>query len=192
MQKFKHNTNIWIWNYCLLKIYLNTESWWLQVVDSRGMTLTQKENYKRIFLNSQDFLKLSNYFFLQLTLTELLNPCRPLPDEESWSSFYRWGFRLQMNLQSWKFFNSITCMPGGAFCIRKSERRKRRDILFFPMAPRCFPSELVDKIYCSLLFTFWLIGIFFFYYYYNLFLHLQTFILFTFSYFSLFFSFLFF
>ena len=156
MQKFKHNTNIWIWNYCLLKIYLNTESWWLQVVDSRGMTLTQKENYKRIifwtlriFWNSLIFFLAANSLQSSWVLADL--SCRPLSDEEGWSSFYRWGFGLQMNLQSWKFFNSITCRPGGAFCRRKSEGR---DILFFPKAPRCLPSELVDKVYCSLLFIF--------------------------------------
>ena len=46
----------------------------------------------RIFCNSL-------IFFLQLTLTELLNPCRPLyqalPDEAICNSIYRRGFRLR-------------------------------------------------------------------------------------------------
>ena len=93
--------NIVYWKYTLI-----TESWWLQVVDSRGMTLIQKENYKRKFLNSQDFFKLSNIFFLQLTLcraleslpTSLADLClmkkveAPFIDEDS---DFRWIFNLE-------------------------------------------------------------------------------------------------
>ena len=80
LQKFKHNyTNIWIWKFCLLKIYLNyrelmTTGCWQQRNDSNSKRKLQE----KFFLNSQNFLQLYNIFFLQLTLTELLNPCRPL------------------------------------------------------------------------------------------------------------------
>ena len=80
LQKFKHNyTNIWIWKFCLLKIYLNyrelmTTGCWQQRNDSNSKRKLQE----KFSLNSQNFLQLYNIFFLQLTLTELLNPCRPL------------------------------------------------------------------------------------------------------------------
>ena len=103
MRKFKHNnTNIWIWKYCLLKIYLDyrelmTTGCWQQRNDS---------NSKRKFLNSQDFFKLSNIFFLQLTLcraleslpTSLADLClmkkveAPFIDEDS---DFRWIFNLE-------------------------------------------------------------------------------------------------
>ena len=46
MQKFKHNnTNIWVWKFCLLKIYLDYgDFFYYRLVDSKWMT--KRDGYK--------------------------------------------------------------------------------------------------------------------------------------------------
>ena len=107
MQKFKHNNvDIWIWKFCLLKIYFNyrelmiigwlTAEGWLRLMNTTYWK--KKITRKKFSLNSQIFSAL-----------EALFPT--LLDEDCWRSIYRRGFGLEipLNLQSWKFFKSITC-----------------------------------------------------------------------------------
>ena len=113
MQKH-NNTNIWIWKFCLLKIYLNTESWWIQVVDSRGMTLTKRRKLQEKIFELSEFLH-SVIFFLLLELS--LRNLESLPSswtlaqfclrKKPWSSIYSRGSRLQEGFVS---LISSTCM----------------------------------------------------------------------------------
>ena len=117
MQKFKHkNADIWIWKFCLLKIYIDyrelmSTSWltaegWFRLMN----TTDWKRKITRKFLNSLSY-------FLLNSLSSLLNSFssfkffQTLSDEERWGSIYRRGFGLEilLNLQSWKCLKSITC-----------------------------------------------------------------------------------
>ena len=147
MQKFKHNnTNIWIWKYCLLKIYLDyrelmTTGCWQQRDDSYSKKKITREN----FLNSQNF-SLSNIFFLllKLTLSELLNPCRTLYQTLfqlclmkpfvalfiGEDSDFRWIFNLE------NYWNSSCERQLEPWWIISAEGKKSLLFSFFPQAPR--------------------------------------------------------
>ena len=125
-----NNTNIWI-KYCLLKIYLNyrelmTTSCWQQRNDS-----SSKRKLQEKFLNSQNIFCNSLIFFSLAanSYNTLGTPCRALLYEEGWSSFYRWGFGLQMNLQSWKFW--ISSHVGQVEHSVEERVREEREEIFF-------------------------------------------------------------
>ena len=71
MQKFKHNnTNIWIWKYCLLKIYLDyrelmTTGCWQQRDDSNS-----NKKITRKFFESLRIFALSNIFSTLETISQ--------------------------------------------------------------------------------------------------------------------------
>ena len=101
MQKFKHNnTNIWIWKYCLLKIYLDyrelmTTSCWQQRNDSNSKRKLQEK-----FLNSQNFLQLSNIFLAanswnSWTLADLCLMKKVEAPFIGEDSDFRWIFNLE-------------------------------------------------------------------------------------------------
>ena len=135
MQKFKHNnTNIWIWKYCLLKIYLNTESWWIQVVDSRGMTLTQRKVQEKIFELSEflhSLIFFCSWSYLFWTLEPLPDSCSLLnsfPNSASGRSLgvlfiaealgfkkalFLWFLPRVWRLQKVRFFSSSSFLSHG-------------------------------------------------------------------------------
>ena len=87
-QIFEFENNFY-WKYTLI-----TESWWLQVVDSRGMTLIKlKEN----FLNSQNNFCNSLIFF-SLAANSLQHSWNPLPSSalggSLWALFIAKAWRL--------------------------------------------------------------------------------------------------
>ena len=92
LQKFKHNnTNIWIWKYCLLKIYLDyrelmTTGCWQQRNDSNSKKFT-KENFWTLRIFSLIFWTLKT---LETFLSSLLavGTLEPLPTSASGGSLW--------------------------------------------------------------------------------------------------------
>ena len=104
MHKFKHkNTDIWIWKFCLLKIYLDNRelmntSWltakrWLRLMNT---TDWRRKITRDIFLNSQF-----------LTISSSLVSFALCPMKKVEALFIGNEVRLEsiLNLESWKFWN---------------------------------------------------------------------------------------
>ena len=139
MQKFKHNNaDIWIWKFWLLKIYLNTESWWLQAVDSRGMTQTERRKLQEKIFWTLNIFALSKFFLLlklssQLCLMKIVKVL--FIGEDSDLKFY-WIFNLE------KFWNPSRVETVGAmksveeeyFSFLYQRLEKRKFLFTFPFS----------------------------------------------------------
>ena len=116
MQKFKHkNTYIWIWKFCLLKIYLDyrelmNTSW---LIVERWLKLMNTTDWMRKIARDKNF-KLLIFHYLKLSLFHLFKLfylfCT-LPNEEGCGSIYRWWSQTWIYLESsiLKILKSITC-----------------------------------------------------------------------------------
>ena len=106
LQKFKHkNIKIWIWKYCLLKIYLRVVEY--KFVDSRGMT--QSDEYKGPEFLKEEITKARERFFITLLSSSALNffsLSQVLSCEEIGFAIYRRWSRTWVDLESscLKFF----------------------------------------------------------------------------------------
>ena len=116
MQKFKHkNADIWIWKYCLLKIYLDyrelmNKSWltvegWLRLMNT--IEWRRKITREKVFWTLNFSLSQALFFhFFKLSCLFC-----PLPDEERYDSIYRWWSRTWIYVESsiLKILKSTTC-----------------------------------------------------------------------------------
>ena len=150
MQNFKHkNTYIWIWKFCLLKIYLDyrelmntswlTEYVWLKLMNTTDWMrkIARDKNFKLLIFH---YLKLSLFHLFKLFCLFCT-----LPNEEGCGSIYRWWSQTWIYLESsiLKILKSITCRDSCSnevcrgrtfflFLVRDSRREK---ILFvFPFS----------------------------------------------------------
>ena len=144
-----------------MKIYLDyrelmTTGCWQQRDDSKKITKAKflnSQNFCTNFLNSQNSWNLPK---LSLGCWTLADFCLMKKVEAPFIG-ERTDMKLSFNVENFLFLHM-----GGQlepWWIISAEGKKSLLLTFFPQAPRCLLSELVDKVYCSLLFTFWLIGL---------------------------------
>ena len=112
LQKFKHNnTNIWIWKYCLLKIYLDyrelmTTGCWQQRNDSNSKKFT-KENFWTLRIFALIFWTLRTLE----TFPSFLSAVGALPNSWNSASGRSLGDLFIVEALGFKKALSLWCLP---------------------------------------------------------------------------------